>query len=111
MPRGSNSTRLDLRWGWLVDYTGSRGQYRFSHFDEAKRARDGWSRALDSGADAQTRTEDLLITNQLLYQLSYISEGLGLYARAFAPANINAPTQRFLNAGLRFSTKAAMPSF
>ena len=27
------------------------------------------------GADAQTRTEDLLITNQLLYQLSYISEG------------------------------------
>jgi hypothetical protein len=25
----------------------------------------------DSGAGARTRTEDLLITNQLLYQLSY----------------------------------------
>ena len=33
------------------------------------------ARPLYSGADAQTRTEDLLITNQLLYQLSYISEG------------------------------------
>lgn len=28
----------------------------------------------DSGADERSRTSDLLITNQLLYQLSYISE-------------------------------------
>ena len=27
-----------------------------------------------SGADERNRTSDLLITNQLLYQLSYISE-------------------------------------
>ena len=27
----------------------------------------------DSGADGRTRTDDLLITNQLLYQLSYVS--------------------------------------
>ena len=30
-------------------------------------------RLLLTGADAGTRTQDLLITNQLLYQLSYVS--------------------------------------
>src|SRR3954468_22752313 len=47
------------------------------------------------GADAQTRTEDLLITNQLLYQLSYISardKGWQLYAPATAPANPSLPS-------------------
>jgi hypothetical protein len=29
---------------------------------------------MDAGADETNRTPDLLITNQLLYQLSYISE-------------------------------------
>jgi hypothetical protein len=28
---------------------------------------------LDGGADTRSRTRDLLITNQLLYQLSYVS--------------------------------------
>ena len=30
--------------------------------------------ALENGADGQTRTDDLLITNQLLYQLSYVGQ-------------------------------------
>ena len=35
-----------------------------------------------SGADGRTRTDDLLITNQLLYQLSYGSaEGAARHAR------------------------------
>ena len=50
-----------------------------------------------TGAADRNRTGDLLITNQLLYRLSYSSEGRGLYAirpntstgggfkRAFAP--------------------------
>ena len=41
------------------------------------------------GAGAQTRTADLLITNQLLYQLSYAGEGCGIYTgfrRAESPA-------------------------
>ncbi len=34
---------------------------------------DDYAQALDSvGADGRIRTADLLITNQLLYQLSYI---------------------------------------
>ena len=34
--------------------------------------------AKDSGAGGQTRTDDLLITNQLLYQLSYAgTAGIG----------------------------------
>ena len=31
---------------------------------------------IKTGADERSRTSDLLITNQLLYQLSYISEPL-----------------------------------
>ena len=31
------------------------------------------------GADERDRTADLLITNQLLYQLSHIGPGLGVY--------------------------------
>ena len=34
---------------------------------------DGRTAHIGNGADAPTRTGDLLITNQLLYQLSYIS--------------------------------------
>ena len=37
----------------------------------ARRTRERFRR---SGADARTRTGDLLITNQLLYQLSYVGE-------------------------------------
>ena len=33
--------------------------------------------ALENGADGQTRTDDLLITNQLLYQLSYVGHAGG----------------------------------
>jgi hypothetical protein len=36
---------------------------------------ENWAFSLNSGADERNRTSDLLITNQLLYQLSYISEG------------------------------------
>ena len=32
-----------------------------------------------SGAESRTRTDDLLITNQLLYQLSYFGPPLRLY--------------------------------
>ncbi len=32
-----------------------------------------------SGADERSRTSDLLITNQLLYQLSYVSPGEGAF--------------------------------
>ena len=39
-----------------------------------------------AGAAETTRTSDLLITNQLLYQLSYSSEGRRLYGLAPAPA-------------------------
>ena len=31
------------------------------------------------GADDRTRTDDLLITNQLLYQLSYVGAGLASF--------------------------------
>ena len=31
---------------------------------------------MDTGADETNRTSDLLITNQLLYQLSYISQNM-----------------------------------
>ena len=34
-----------------------------------------WAFSITLGADEANRTPDLLITNQLLYQLSYISEG------------------------------------
>ena len=37
---------------------------------------------MDSGAESRTRTDDLLITNQLLYQLSYFGLLLRLYRRA-----------------------------
>ena len=40
----------------------------YTHLDVYKR------QGLFSGADERSRTSDLLITNQLLYQLSYISE-------------------------------------
>lgn len=39
-----------------------------------KRKRPEGVRSLWDGADEANRTPDLLITNQLLYQLSYISE-------------------------------------
>lgn len=61
------------------------------------------------GAAAQNRTEDLMITNQALYQLSYSSTWLRIIGRPL-PQQQRAP-QRFLNTGLRFSTKAAIPSF
>jgi|KBSMisStaDraftv2_1062788.scaffolds.fasta_scaffold1447251_2 hypothetical protein len=50
-----------------------------------------------------------MITNQALYQLSYSST----WARIIRPrpGGGNAGGQRFLKAGLRFSTNAAMPSF
>ena len=40
------------------------------HGEEAERP----VSALGNGADGQTRTDDLLITNQLLYQLSYVGQ-------------------------------------
>jgi hypothetical protein len=36
---------------------------------------ENWAFYMEIGADERNRTSDLLITNQLLYQLSYISEG------------------------------------
>ena len=36
--------------------------------------------ALESGADKRDRTADLLITNQLLYQLSYVGAPLDCIA-------------------------------
>ena len=42
--------------------------------EDRKKPRDGWKLLrgfMISGASAETRTPDLLITNQLLYQLSY----------------------------------------
>ena len=42
---------------------------------EKKRAADG-EPLRHEGADGRARTDDLLITNQLLCQLSYVSEGI-----------------------------------
>ena len=42
---------------------------------------------LKIGAGGRIRTDDLLITNQLLYQLSYASIGEGFYRR-HAPAEL-----------------------
>ena len=39
----------------------------------------------DSGAGTRTRTEDLLITNQLLYQLSYAGQAWGSSRSEAAP--------------------------
>ena len=39
------------------------------------------------GAGGQTRTDDLLITNQLLYRLSYAGFGAVLWDRSAAPEN------------------------
>ena len=50
-----------------------------------------------------------MITNQALYQLSYSSTWARIIGRP--PRSGNAGAQRFLNTGLRLSTKAAMPSF
>ena len=41
----------------------------------------------DFGADERSRTSDLLITNQLLYQLSYISQGLKFSKSHSRPTN------------------------
>ena len=55
-----------------------------------KRGRKKLPNPLISGADGRTRTADLLITNQLLYQLSYI----GLYNASF-PVEKGATSLRF----------------
>lgn len=46
---------------------------------DLRRAENGGPHKEDHGADERIRTADLLITNQLLYQLSYV--GLGFCAR------------------------------
>jgi hypothetical protein len=49
------------------------------------------SKTMRVGAAETTRTSDLLITNQLLYQLSYSSAEAsdGLYGAAVVPAKSN----------------------
>ena len=64
----------------------------FFHINEKCPARNR-ARHLFFGADEANRTPDLLITNQLLYQLSYISEaeystnksGTAVSAKAVSP--------------------------
>ena len=44
-------------------------------------------RAIFAGANARTRTGDLLITSELLYLLSYVGAGLPRYGAALRPDN------------------------
>ena len=46
------------------------------------------------GADERTRTADLLITNQLLYQLSYVGRGKGLGPPGAGPGSEVLRTRR-----------------
>ena len=48
--------------------------YRIKH-DEKKRLKTEALSHRFNGADTKSRTRDLLITNQLLYQLSYVGFG------------------------------------
>jgi hypothetical protein len=54
-----------------------------------------------SGADGRTRTGDLLITNQLLYQLSYVGLRQALRRRAPADNLGSVPHRRPSSVGLR----------
>ena len=56
----------------------------------------------ESGAGARTRTEDLLITNQLLYQLSYAGAAGSLGAARAAPQTSNTSTATNGTAPLRW---------
>ena len=50
---------------------------------------------MDSGADETNRTSDLLITNQLLYRLSYISSGVYFSKKVGVEASTaEVPSQR-----------------
>ena len=53
-------------------------------------------RRIESGAATKSRTRDLLITNQLLYQLSYSGTRSGLYAKPWPRSRLERKSFRAL---------------
>src|SRR5690554_6014432 len=62
----SNLTILN-RWGYKINW----GYFWGYFFSRNKKALENQGLNYEIGADTRSRTEDLLITSQLLYQLSY----------------------------------------
>ena len=65
--------------------------------------------AVPDGADGRTRTGDLLITNQLLYQLSYV--GIARQRRPRPPWVRGAVRRPFPGARSHESTALALPNY
>ena len=52
-----------------------------------------------SGADERSRTSDLLITNQLLYQLSYVGQQRAVYGKRDALSTLATHCMQHLHTG------------